>query len=82
MKFYFEDKYGELRKVADVESKREVCLAINAFLSAHNYKSYYTRSWIEDEGGMIYITYDVGSHSEFFKLEFNSYEAARKFLDS
>ena len=35
---------------------------INKFLDAHNFKSYYKRTWETSDGTMI----DVGSHSEFF----------------
>ena len=35
---------------------------INKFLDAHNFKSYYKRTWETSDGTMI----DVGSHTEFF----------------
>ena len=82
MKVYFEDRYERLREIADVNTKPEAFKAIAAFLDAHNYKSYYTRTWIEETKGKVYITCDVGSHTEFFKIEFPNREAASKFLQS
>lgn len=83
MKLYFEDRYSRLREIADVNTKEEVGKAIADFLAQFNYKSYYTRSWITDsDDGKAYIKYDVGSHSEFFKLEFDSFEAAYNFHNS
>lgn len=35
---------------------------MNEFMDAHNFKSYYKRTWEVKEGTMV----DVGSHSEFF----------------
>ena len=35
---------------------------MNTFMDAHNFKSYYKRTWEVSEGTMV----DVGSHSEFF----------------
>lgn len=82
MKLYFEDRYGRLREIANVENKEQVAKSISDFLNKYNYKSYYTRSWISKGETVTYITYDVGSHSEFFKLEFNSYEDAENFIKS
>lgn len=82
MKLYFEDKYAQLIEIADINTKPEIFKAIAAFLDAHNYKSYYTRTWVEETQGKVYITCDVGSHTEFFKIEFPDREAASKFLQS
>lgn len=49
--------FGQLRSMANQE--------IDWFLDRHNYKSYYTRNWVEDGVRMMY---DVGSHTEFFFL--------------
>ena len=35
---------------------------MNTFMDAHNFKSYYKRTWEVSEGTMV----DVGSHTEFF----------------
>ena len=48
--------------VADVP---EALKEIDAFLARHNYKSYYTRYWGDEDNG---YTFDVGSWSEFFEL--------------
>lgn len=64
MKLYFLNSYNEIKLIADnLSSKEECSLAIKKFLDEHNFKSYYTRTWI-DENNITW--YDVGSHSEFF----------------
>ncbi len=78
--FYFEDSYGRLRLLATVESMKEANAAMREFLDAHNYKSHYTRMWLQEGEAYWYVVFDVGSHSEFFRLEFNSEEEATKFL--
>lgn len=80
MKLYFEDRYERLREIADVNTPQEASKAIADFLAKYNYKSYYTRSWIIERKDKIYINYDVGSHSEFFLLEFATRDAAQNFF--
>ena len=84
MKLFFEDRFGRMRQIAEVETNGQAVAAIKKFLDLYNYISYYTRSWIERDidSGTAYIIYDVGSHTEFFKLEFESYEAANDFFKS
>ena len=53
------------RVIAKVKTEQEAFKAIHKFLEEHNYKSYYTRIWYEDN----IKKYDVGSYSEFFHLE-------------
>ena len=65
MKLYFENSYGKERVIAEVQNEQEAMKEINKFLDDHNYKSYYTRIWIENGRKK----YDVGSHTEFFWLE-------------
>jgi len=65
MTLYFENTFGFRRVIAEPLDEREAYAAINAFLKEHNYKSYYTRSWI-NESNLNEKIYDVGSHSEFF----------------
>lgn len=65
MKLYFENSYGEERVIAEVQNEQEAMKEIEKFLDDYNYKSYYTRSWIEN--GRKW--YDVGSWSEFFILD-------------
>lgn len=77
---YFEDSYGRLKLLTTVENMKETNAAIKQFLDSYNYKSYYTRMWLSEGEAYWYIVFDVGSHTEFFKLEFNSEEEATKFL--
>lgn len=64
-KLYFENQFGERREIGRASTSEEVYKIINAFLKDHNYKSYYVRTWDENDG----THYDVGSHSEFFIWE-------------
>ena len=81
MKVLFENRFGKHREIADVETKQEVNKAIFAFLKEHNFKSYYTRNWVhETSDGKWYVMYDVGSHSEFFCVPFDTHDAAVAFL--
>lgn len=82
MKVLFEDKYGRYREIAEVKTKKEVNKAIAAFLNRYNFKSYYTRNWIRESETSFKVMYDVGSHSEFFFVPFNTYEEAKKFMES
>ena len=59
---WFQNSRGQERIIAEVNNFNDVFTHIRNFLDAHNYKSYYIRSW--GEGGRI--KYDVGSWSEFF----------------
>lgn len=69
MKLYFKNSDHELKLIAECESE-ELCYdEINKFLEDKNYKSYYYRQWITDDG---IITVDVGSHSEFFEIHTKS----------
>ena len=81
MKVLFEDRYGRYREIADVKTKQKVNKAICDFLNAHNFKSYYTRTWVhENKEGKWYVMYDVGSHSEFFCVPFETHDEAVAFL--
>ena len=81
MKVLFEDRYGRYRELADVQTKQEVNKTIVDFLNAHNFKSYYTRNWVhETKDGKWHVMYDVGSHSEFFCVPFETHDDAVKFL--
>lgn len=62
MNLYFENTFGDWRKIASCTTEKEVHLTIKKFLHSHNFKSYYTRTW--DSDGWRH--YDVGSHTEFF----------------
>ena len=80
MKVLFEDRYGRFREIADVETKKEVNKAIYDFLAQCNFKSYYTRNWIREKEVGYQVVYDVGSHSEFFCVNFDTEEAATAFI--
>lgn len=75
MILYFENRYGERTVIAEPNTHEEASIAITRFIDECNarrragakpFVSYYTRSWLNDEG---LIVYDVGSHSEFFLLD-------------
>jgi hypothetical protein len=65
---YFLDSRNERRIIGLAEDRQSAMRIIMNFLAEHNYKSYYTRSWTE-ENGEEWI--DVGSHTEFFILKRN-----------
>lgn len=62
---YFENSQGLRREIGRPQSTEEIFQLIGDFLKTHNYKSYYTRIWKNEEDE---IYYDVGSWSEFFVL--------------
>ena len=65
LKFVNTYNSSRTRVIARVKTEQEAFTEINKFLKAHNYKSYYTRIWYEDN----IKKYDVGSYTEFFHLE-------------
>jgi hypothetical protein len=66
MKLYFENSYGKRRIIAEVSSDAEAMDEIYKFCNDRNFKIYYVRTWMNEEG---LKAYDVGSWSEFFYLE-------------
>lgn len=66
MKLYFENSRGEERVIAEPNTVRECNQEIKKFLDEHNFTSYYSRCWKTPDGR---IKVDVGSHTEFFKVE-------------
>lgn len=64
---YFIDSRGNYREIASDVSEANAFKSINKFLDDHNFKSFYRRSWMTDEG----VMYDVGSHTEFFLWGFH-----------
>ena len=60
---YFENSQGKRTEIGRPSSMDEASQIISDFLKSHNYKSYYTRMWINDNDE---VYYDVGSHFEFF----------------
>lgn len=67
MKLYFKNSYGERRVIAEPATEESAMESIHAFCEERNFKIYYVRSWINQEGLKVF---DVGSHSEFFYLEY------------
>ena len=65
MKLYFKNSQGKERLIAECETVQEVHKEIDKFLNEHNFKSYYMRSWGNEDA----VTIDVGSHSEFFRIK-------------
>lgn len=70
MKLVFQNSMGNERKIADVEDKDEAMRKIKKFCLERDFKIMYTRCWEKD--GVT--TFDVGSHTEFFKLYPNDSE--------
>lgn len=64
---YFERSNGQYLLIREnIADEQEAMKEIDIFLKKHNYQSYYTRMWYENEGTVA--VFDVGSWSEFFKL--------------
>lgn len=67
MKVYFENSQGKIREIGQANNEKEAFKIIKDFLSTHNFTSYYTRYWEEDDC----LKVDVGSHTEFFYISKN-----------
>lgn len=65
MKVYFKNSKGKERIIGECEDKGEGWKIISLFLKERDYKVYYIREWTNDTG----THYDVGSHSEFFRIQ-------------
>ena len=83
---FFENSNGKERVIAEVQTMDEALAAIREFLDEHEYKSYYTRLWLEEteyeNAPCVVLTFDVGSWSEFFHIYFDNMLQADKFRDS
>lgn len=66
MNLYFQNSYGNKRVIAEPQTEKEAIGAIQKFCDEHYFNVYYMRWW--DKDGVR--TYDVGSHTEFFLLDF------------
>lgn len=62
---YFKNSKGVRREIGKTKNEKEAFKLIHQFLDEHNFKSYYTRTWLNPDNKLEKI-YDVGSHSEFF----------------
>lgn len=67
MKLYFENSQGVERLISEPQTLEEAFAAIKNFLDTKNYKMYYCREIFNEAEKTI--TYDVGSHTEFFHLK-------------
>ncbi len=65
MILYFQNSFGVRREIGRPGTAEDIHKIINDFLEDHKYKSYYTRSWVNETKPEEKF-YDVGSHSEFF----------------
>lgn len=66
-KLYFEDKWEKRHFIDDIDDKEQAFAIFHQDLKNRypNFKSYYTRSFPNEKGELIY---DYGSHSEFYVL--------------
>lgn len=68
MNVYFRDSKGEKRLLKEnVRTKESAIKIMQDFMDDHNFKSYYTRMWYNENNG--YTWFDVGSHSEYFLVD-------------
>lgn len=63
MKLYFGTNTNDMDFVYESEDKKEIFMELHKMLDKVNYKSYYTRSW-KDENSIEHL--DFGSHTYFF----------------
>lgn len=63
IRVYFVNSKKKHRLLAKVKTEQDAFKTVNDFCKEHNFTSYYTRSWFDDEGRRWL---DVGSWSEFF----------------
>lgn len=61
----FQNSRREEREIGIAHTKEDIHKIIKKFLDEHNFKSYYTRTWQEENR----LKYDVGSWTEFFYSE-------------
>jgi hypothetical protein len=73
MKLIFQNSRNEERVIAECSTIEEVHKEINKFLDTHNFKSYYTRV-MPDGDNPNRVILDVGSWSEFFKIDGVTFE--------
>lgn len=67
MILYYNNYKNENIKIDEVKTEEEGYKKINEFLKEHNYTSYYTRSWIDEEDPKK-MWIDFGSYVEFFTI--------------
>ena len=69
MKVYFNDRYDNMRLIAETPDEHEAWMAILNFCTERGFFIPYVRSWKEPRDGVTMTKYDVGSHTEFFYVE-------------
>ena len=74
LKLIFKSSNRKERVIAEPEDIDGCFKEINKFLEEHNFKSYYTRMWMEDGR----LKFDVGSYTEFFYVDGITLEEVRK----
>lgn len=79
MKLYFRNSNHQLRVIAEPTSEKECFAAIREFLEEHNFKSYYTRSYLDPDTKRK--IYDIGSWSERFEYEMSDEEYENDMLN-
>lgn len=67
MILYYNNYKNEDIKIDEVKTEEEAYKKINEFLKEHNYTSYYTRSWVDEENSKK-MWIDFGSYVEFFTI--------------
>lgn len=71
MKLYFQNSKNELRLIGSPATEDEATQMINSFCDERNFKIYYTRGWMSPTADKPTQIIDVGSHTEFFRLEYS-----------
>ena len=64
---YFQHSDGSYRLLLENCTENEAWRKADEFMSEHNFKCYYIRSWKDNEQN---TWWDVGSHTEFFAWGF------------
>lgn len=62
--FYFERSNGKRVLLAENVDQKAAGVVMKQFLDGHNFKSYYTRVWEENDE----LWMDFGSHTQFMVL--------------
>ena len=52
--------------IANFRTEKDMNKNISDFLKKHNFKSYYSRQWVCENG---YTMIDFGSHSQFYRFK-------------
>ena len=66
IKLYWGNDDGGYKKIGERENHKELNLLMIEHLKFLNFKSYYSRHWVNDEG---FTMCDYGSHVDFFKYK-------------